>query len=117
MQPWDLGTEPHLRCLALAAPTLDDWRQSALECGGLPPLYFIASLLAMIVAMQIAGVEYKPTGSKLPEKQSGSPSADGPHSKGGEPSAEVAEGRPWTKENTPRNRVGKDPGFHLQNTI
>jgi len=46
----------------------------------LPPLYFIASLLAMTVAMQIAGVEYKPTGSKLPEKQSGSQL---PHSKGG----------------------------------
>jgi len=81
----------------------------------LPPLYFIASSLAMIVAVQIAGVDHEPTGSKLAEKQSGSQL---PHSNGGgEPPAEVAEGRPWTKENTPRNRVGKDPGFHLQNTI
>jgi len=59
---------------------LNDWRRSALVCGGLPPLCFIASLLAMKVATQIAGVEYKPTGSELPEKQSGSQL---PHSKGG----------------------------------
>jgi CheY-like chemotaxis protein len=59
----------------------DGWRRSDSGCGGLPGTmryracrrFCVASLLAMRLAVQFASIEDEPTGSELPENQSGSP--------------------------------------------